>query len=83
MVVKSKKSFGKTRQVKNIDKSKKYILPFYEDKEMQDIMKKYYQIKRNVIILSIFSKIRIDTELKFSTYTSISTTYPMMYHTQF
>ena len=23
---------------------------FYEDKEMQDIMKEYYQIKRNLII---------------------------------
>ena len=29
---------------------------FYEDKEIQDIMKKYYQIKRNLII---------DTELNF------------------
>ena len=36
---------------------------------MQDIMKKYYQIKRNLIILSLFSKIRIDTMLKFSGYT--------------
>ena len=39
---------------------------FYEDIELQDIMKKCYQTKRNLIILSIFSKIRIDTELKFS-----------------
>ena len=45
MVVKSKESFEKTRHVKNIDKSKKYI-----DKGMQDIMKKNYQIKRNLVI---------------------------------
>ena len=50
---------------------------------MQDIMKKYYQIKRNLSILSFFSKIIIDTELKISTYTNISTSYPMMYHTLF
>ena len=36
---------------------------FYVDIEIQDILKKYYQIKINLIILSIFSKIRIDTEL--------------------
>ena len=36
MVVKVKEFFEKTRQVKNI---------FYEDKETQDIMKKYFQIK--------------------------------------
>ena len=29
---------------------------FCEDIEIQAIMKKYYQIKRNLIILSIFSK---------------------------
>ena len=39
---------------------------YYEDIEIQDIMKKHYQIKGNHIILSIFLKIRIDTELKFS-----------------
>ena len=27
---------------------------FYEDKEMQDIMKKYYQIKRNFILSILF-----------------------------
>ena len=27
---------------------------YYEDKEMQDIMKKYYQIKRNLIISILF-----------------------------
>ena len=56
---------------------------FYEDIEIQDIMKKYYEIKRNSIILSIFSKNTIDTELKISTYTNISTSYPMVYHTLF
>ena len=40
MVVKSKDYFQKTRNNKNNDKS-------YEDIEMQHIMKKYYQIKRN------------------------------------
>ena len=63
MVVKVKEYFEKTRQVKNNDKSKKY---FYEDIEIQDIMKKNYQIKRNLIFLSIFSKNIIDTELTFS-----------------
>ena len=38
MVVKIKEFFEKSRQLKNTS---------YEDKEMQDIMKKYYQIKRN------------------------------------
>ena len=40
MVVKSKEYFQKTRNIKNNDKS-------YEDKEIQDFMKKYYLIKRN------------------------------------
>ena len=43
MVVKIKEYFEKTRPVKKNDKYKKYI--FYEDKEIQDIMKKYYQTK--------------------------------------
>ena len=55
-------------------------ITFYEDKEVQDIMTKYYQIKRKPIILSIFSKIRIDTELNYSACTNISTGYPMIYH---
>ena len=54
---------------------------FYVDKEIQDIMIEFYQIKRNLEILSIFSKIRINTELKISTYTNISTSYRMVYHT--
>ena len=72
MSPKVKEKFEMTRQVKNT---------FYVDKEIQDIMIEFYQIKRNLIILSIFSKIRIDTELKFSTYTNISTSYRMVYHT--
>ena len=36
---------------------------FFVYKEIQDIMKEFYQTKRNLIILSIFSKIRIDIEL--------------------
>ena len=50
--LKLKESFEKTRQVKNNDKFKKNT--FYEDKEMQDIMKKYYQIQRNIIIYQNF-----------------------------
>ena len=56
------------------------ILFFQIFKNNEDIMKEFYQIKRNLIILSIFSKIRIDTELKFTTYTYISTSYRMVYH---
>ena len=29
---------------------------FYEDKEMRDVMKKYYQIKRNLLIQHNFIK---------------------------
>ena len=46
MVVKVKESFEKTRHIKNNDKSKN---TFYVDKEMLDIMKKCYQIKKNPI----------------------------------
>ena len=53
---------------------------FYVDKEIQDIMKKYYQIKKNLIISSVFSKNKIDTMMNFSTYTNILTGYRMMYH---
>ena len=55
---------------------------FYEDKEMLDNTKEFYQMKKNLKILSIFSKIRVDTELKISTYTNISTSYRMVYHTR-
>ena len=44
MVVKIKEHFEKTRNIKNNDKSKSL---YYEDKEIQDIMKKHYLIKRN------------------------------------
>ena len=54
---------------------------FYEDIEIQDIMKKYYQIKRNLIISSIFYKNIIHTMMNFSTYTNFLTSYSMMYHT--
>ena len=47
MVLKVKEFFEKTRHVKNNDKFKKYIL---RGQKIQDIMKKYYQIKRNLII---------------------------------
>ena len=46
MVVNVKKSFEKTRQVKNNDKSEN---TFYVDKEMQDTMNEFYLIKRNLI----------------------------------
>ena len=60
MVVKSKEYFEKTRQVKNNDKSKKYILRGERNTRYHE---NNYQIERNLLILSIFSKIRIDTEL--------------------
>ena len=63
MVVKLKEYFEKARQVKNKNKTKKYILRGHRNTTYHE---KYYQIKTNLIILSIFSKIRIDTELKFS-----------------
>ena len=47
------------------------------DIEIQDIMEKYYQIKRNLIIYHNFKK---DTELKFSGYTNILTSFLMMNH---
>ena len=61
MVVRIKESFEKTRQVKKIINLKN---TFYEDKETQDITKKFYQTKRNLII---FSKM----VMKLSTYTII------------
>ena len=47
MVVKVKKSFEKTRQVKNGDKSKKYILRGQRNARYHE---KNYQINRNLII---------------------------------
>ena len=43
MIIKVKQFFEKTRHVKNNDKFKKNT--FYVAKEMQDIMKEYYQKK--------------------------------------
>ena len=63
MVIKIKESFEKTRQVKSIDKSKNYLLRGQRNARYHE---KYYQIKRNLIVLLFFSKIRIDTEVKFS-----------------
>ena len=51
MVVKVKEYFEKTRHVKNNDKSKKCIL---RGERNVDIMKKYYQIKRNLILSILF-----------------------------
>ena len=53
MVVKVKEYFDETRHIKNNDKSKKFFL---RGQKIQDLMKKYYQLKRNLIFLSIFSK---------------------------
>ena len=52
MVIKIKEYSEKTRHIKNNDKSKKYI---YVDKKIQDIMKKYYQIKRTLIFQHNFT----------------------------
>ena len=46
MVVKVKQYFEKTKHVKKTINLKNII---YEDKEIQDIMKNYYLIKRNLI----------------------------------
>ena len=66
MVVKVEEYFEKTRKVKNNDKSKKFVLRGLRNARYHE---KCYQIKRNLIISSIFSKNTIDTELKISTYT--------------
>ena len=47
MVVKVKESFEKTRHVKKMTNLKSL---YYVDKEMWDVMKKKFQIKRNLII---------------------------------
>ena len=60
MVVKSKEYFEKSRQVKNTDKSKKYILRGHRNTRYHE---KILSKKRNFIMLSIFSKNIIDTEL--------------------
>ena len=49
MVVKIKEYFEKTRHVKNNDKCKRNIL--YVEKEIQDINKEFYLIKRNHSII--------------------------------
>ena len=56
----------------------------YEDKKIRDIMKKSYQIKKNLINqrnFINFPKMVLDTMLNFSTYTNILTSYPTVYHT--
>ena len=47
MVVKVKEHFEKTRHIKKMANLKN---TFYEDKEIQNIMKEFYQIKRNLTI---------------------------------
>ena len=67
---KSKKNHSKILDTSKITTNLKNT--FYEEKEIQDIMKEFYQIKRNLIIqhkFINFSKMVIDTELKFSAYT--------------
>ena len=81
MVVKVNQSFEKTRHVKNNDRSKKYILRGqrnvrYYQKVLSNKKKSYININ-----LSNFSKIIVDTGLKFSGYSYLSTSYPMTYHT--
>ena len=70
MVVKVKQSYEKTRHVKNNDKSKKYILRGQRNTRYHE---RILSNKKNLLILSLFSKIRIDTELKISVYTNTST----------
>ena len=63
MVVKVRESFDKTRQVKNNDKFKKYFLRGQRNTRYYE---KILSNKKKSYNLSIFSKIRMDTELKFS-----------------
>ena len=72
MVVKVNESFQKPRDVKKTTTNLKRNARYHE---------KILSNKKNLIILSIFSMIRIDTELKISVYTNISTNFPMIYHT--
>ena len=60
MTVKSKQYFEKTRQVKNNDKSKKFVLRGQRNARYYE---KILSKKRNLIISSIFSKNIIDIEL--------------------
>ena len=80
MAVKIKESFEKTRQVKNNDKSEKHILRGQRNARYYE---KIFSNKKNLIISSIFSLVKNVTGrgLKISTYTNISTGYPMIYHT--
>ena len=52
MVIKSKEYLKKQDTSKIMTKIKN---TFYVDKEMQDIKKEFYQIKKNLIMSSIFS----------------------------
>ena len=63
MVVKLKQSFEKTRHIKNTDKSEKYILRGQRNARYHE---KILSNKKNLIILSIFTKIRIDSVDIFS-----------------
>ena len=60
MVIKINKSFEKARQVKNNDKSKKFVLRGQRNARYHE---KILSNKRNLIISSIFSKNITDTEL--------------------
>ena len=51
MVVKVKEKFEKTRHIKKMTNLKSV---YYEERKTQDIMKKYYQKKRNFIISILF-----------------------------
>ena len=62
MVVKSKEYFEKTRQVKNNDKSKKFVLRG----SLKFCSLYMFKICRHFRFLSIFSKTIRDTKLKFS-----------------
>ena len=63
MVVTVKRSFEKTRHVKNNDKSKNYILRGEKNVRYYD---RILSNKKNLKILSIFSKMVIYTLLKTS-----------------
>ena len=77
MVVKVKESFEKTRQIKNNDKSKKYILRGLRNTRYHE---KILSNKKKSYIYHNLSKFIVDTGMIFSTYTKLLTSYPTTFH---
>ena len=75
MVVKIKEYFEKTRNIKNNDKSKKFVL------RGQKNVRYHEKILSNKKKFQFSLKNIKNTELKISTYTNISTSYSKIYDT--